>query len=146
MFRSDLCDYSDAYFVVVNTVEGENNPKKGNKKLSFENNDPFSSCISKINNTFIDNAEDLGVAMPKYNLLEHSDNYSIPSGSLWNYYRDEINDDANENNAVSKNINNTKRMASKSLEYKTKLLGRTPNNNDILNAEGVVPLKHLSNF
>ena len=84
--------------------------------------------------------------MPKYNLLEHSDNYSIPSGSLWNYYRDEINDDANENNAASKNINNTKRMASKSLEYKTKLLGRTPNNNDILNAEGVVPLKHLSNF
>ena len=56
MFRSDLCYYSDAYFVVVNTVEGENNPKKGKKKLSFESNDPFSLCISKINNTFIDNA------------------------------------------------------------------------------------------
>ena len=37
--------------------------------------------------------------MPMYNLLEYSDNYSMTSGSLWNYYKDEMNDDANENNA-----------------------------------------------
>ena len=38
--------------------------------------------------------------MPMYNLLEYSDNYSITSRRLWNYYRDEINNDANENNAA----------------------------------------------
>ena len=38
--------------------------------------------------------------MPMYNLLEYSDNYSITSGTLGRYYRDEVNDDANENNAA----------------------------------------------
>ena len=70
--------------------------------------------------------------MPMYNLLEYSDNYSMASGSLWNYYRDEINDDANEN--VNNRINN-KTKASKYFEYKTKLIGSTPNNdNNILDA------------
>ena len=46
-------------------------------------------------------AEDLDIVIPMYNLLEYSDNYSMTSGSLWNYYRDEINDDANENNAAN---------------------------------------------
>ena len=48
-------------------------------------------CISKINNTFIDNAEGLDITMPTYNLLEHRDNYFMTSGSLWNYYRVEVN-------------------------------------------------------
>ena len=55
--------------------------------------------------------------MPIYNLLEYSDNYSMTSGSLWNYYRDEINDDANEN-ASDNRINNNKTIRSKSFEYK----------------------------
>ena len=67
--------------------------------LAFENNVPFRSCISKINNTFIDNAEDLDIAMSMYNLLEYSDYYSLTSGNLWNYCRDEVNEDANEINA-----------------------------------------------
>ena len=46
--------------------------------------------------------------MPIYNLLEYSDNYSMASGSFWNYYRDEINDDANENNATNKRVNNNR--------------------------------------
>ena len=66
--------------------------------LAFENNVAFRSCISKINNTFIDNAEDLDIAMSMYNLLEYSDNYSLTSGNLWNYCRDEVNEDANEIN------------------------------------------------
>ena len=66
--------------------------------LAFENNVAFKSCISKINNTFIDNAEDLDIAMSMYNLLEYSDNYSLTSGNLWNYCRDEVNEDANEIN------------------------------------------------
>ena len=72
--------------------------KKRNKKLTFMNNAPFRSCMSKINNTFIDNAEDLDIVMPMYNWLEYSKlNYSLTSGNLWNYCRDEINNDANEN-------------------------------------------------
>ena len=67
-----------------------------NKKLTFKNNAPFRSCISKINNTFIDNAGDLDIVMLMYNLLEYSDNYSMTSGRLWNYHRDEINDDTNK--------------------------------------------------
>ena len=51
-----------------------------------------------INNTFIDNAEDLYIVISMYILLEYSDNYSKTSGSLWNNYRDEVNDSANENN------------------------------------------------
>ena len=85
--------------------------------------------------------------MPMYNLLEYSDNYSITSGSLWNFYRDEINYSANENNdANNYRINNNKSTTSKSFEYKTKIIRRTPNDNNVLDAEVVVPLKYLSNF
>ena len=63
-------------------VEGNDDDKKRDKKLSFKNKDPFISCISKISNTLINVAEDLDVVMPMYNLLEYSDNYSITSGSL----------------------------------------------------------------
>ena len=52
--------------------------------------------MSKINNTFFDNAEDLDIVMPMYNLLEYTDNNSKTSGCLYNYYRHEVNDSANE--------------------------------------------------
>ena len=82
--------------------------------------------------------------MPMYNLLEYSDNYSMTSRSLWNYYRDEINDDAYEivNNRIKKN----KTLSSKSFEYKTKLIRSTPDHDNILDVEVVFPLKYLSNF
>ena len=69
MLRSDLCEYSDAYIAIKGTitVEGNNDAKKINKKLTFQNNAPFRSSISKINNTFIDYAEDLQIVMPMYN-------------------------------------------------------------------------------
>ena len=75
------------------TVERNNDVKTRNKKLIFKNNALFQSCISNINNTFADNVEDLNIVMPMYNLLEHSDNYSVTSGSLWNNHRNEVNDD-----------------------------------------------------
>ena len=56
----------------------------------------FRSCISKIKNTLVDNAQNLNI-MPMYNLLEFSENCSMTSGSFWKYYRDEKNDDANKN-------------------------------------------------
>ena len=70
----------------------------GEKKLVFKNNAPFTNCISKINGVKIDNAEDLGVVMPMYNLLEYSKNYKKTTGSLWNYYRDEPNSNIGDNN------------------------------------------------
>ena len=70
MLRSDLCDYSDAYIVVKGTISVTRpNNNAFDKKLAFENNTPFVSCISKINNALIDNAEDLDIVMPMYNLL-----------------------------------------------------------------------------
>ena len=63
------------------------------------------------------------------------------SGRLWNYYRDEFNDDTNENNDDSCRINNEKTITSESFEYKAKLIGSTTNDNNTLNAEVFVPLK-----
>ena len=63
--------------------------------------------------------------MSKYNLLEYSDNYSMTSRSLWNYYRDEENAGENKNDSANNRINNNKTITSKSFEYNTKLIGRT---------------------
>ena len=84
MLRSDLCDYIDVYIVVkgIISVTGTNPNNRRNKKLTFKNNALFTSCISKINNTFIDNAEDLDIVMTMYSFLEYSENYSMTSGSL----------------------------------------------------------------
>ena len=89
--------------------------------------------------------EGLDIITPIYNLLEYSDNYLTP-GSLWNHYRDEVNDDANENNdAVNYRIN-IKKEKSKSFEYKTKITGNIQAVNNRLDGEVLVPLKYLSNF
>ena len=68
------------------------------KKLAFKNNASFTSCVSKTNNTLIDNAEDLGIVIPMYNLREYSKNYRKKTRSLWNYYRDEPNSGLGGNN------------------------------------------------
>ena len=100
-----------------------------------------------MNNTFIDKAEDLDIVMLMYNLLEYSGNYSMTSGNLWNYYRHEVNDSANENNDTNNyRTNNNKTTTSKYFEYKTSLIGSTPINNNGLKAEVVFPFKYLSNF
>ena len=92
MLQSDLCDYSNAYIVVKRTVTVINsNDANYNKKLTFKNNAPFISCISKINNTLIDNAEDVDIVIPMYDLIEYSKNYSKTSGTLLNFYRNEPN-------------------------------------------------------
>ena len=98
VLRSNVCDYSPAYIIVKGriTAGGTNHANKRNKKLTFKNNAPFRSYISKLNNTFIDNAQNLNIMMSMCNLLKYSNNYSMTSGSLWNYYVDEVDDDANE--------------------------------------------------
>ena len=70
----------------------------------------------------------------------------MTSEGLWNYYRDEINDSAIENNDDVNKINNNKRITSKYFEYKTKIIERTRDNNNKLNAKFVVPLKYLCSY
>ena len=90
MLRSDLCDFGDAHIVVKETITGTDpNNAIYDKKSVFKNKAPFTSCISKVNNTLIDNAEDLDITFRHYNLLEYSIIYRKTTGSLWNYYRDE---------------------------------------------------------
>ena len=84
MLRSDLCDFIGAYIVVKGTIT-DTNPDNNvyDKKLAFKNNAPFVSCILKINNTFSDNAEDLDIVKPMYNLIEYSKNSSKTTGGFW---------------------------------------------------------------
>ena len=123
------------------------------KELHIKTNVPFINCIPKINCVQIDNADDLDVVMPMYNLLEYSKNYRKKTSNLWNYYRDELS------NPLSSN--------SESFKYKTSITGNTYNvnativdddKNQIPNPDYdadkvgknetivVIPLKHLSNF
>ena len=96
--RSDLCGYRDIYIAVKRpiTIEGTDKANKRNKNLTSKNIVPFKSCMLKINNLIVDDSEDLDIAMSMYNLLWYSDNYCITSGSLWNYYRDDVNGTAND--------------------------------------------------
>ena len=152
MFKTSLlrsCDYSDAYIVVKGRINatGTNNASRRNKEIIFKKNASFRTCISKINNTFIDNAEDLDIVKPMYNFLEYSHNYSITTGGLLNFFRDDVNDSANENNDVNNfRIKNNKTTTSKSFEYKTKLIGSTPNNDYRFDAEVVGSIKVFKQF
>ena len=147
MLRSNLCDYSDAYILVKGTVTvhgvvngAENEIRRRNRPLIFKNNAPFVSCMTKINNEFIEDADDLDIVMPMYNLLEYSKNYRKTVGSLYNYYRDELSDDNNPNNFRNTNVVN-----SNAFEYKNKLTGNT-NNQGTKDIELAIPLKYLGNF
>ena len=79
MLRSDLCDFSDEHIVVKGTITLTKTDGRfidiRNRFVTFKNNAPFTNCISTINNVLIDNAEDLDVVMPMYNLLEYCKSY-----------------------------------------------------------------------
>ena len=140
MLKSSLCDYSDAYILVKGkiTIAGAGNDAAArqaderNKGVIFKNCAPFINCISEINNTQIGNAKDIDIVMPMYNLIEYSDNYVKTTGSLWQYFRDEPVDDDIED--------------SKSFKSKSKITGKTPNDDNEKDVEIMVPLKYLSNF
>ena len=97
MLTSDLCDFSDAYIVVKGdiTVTNPNNAKR-NKAVAFKNNAPFINCISKINGIKVDNAEDLDVVMPMYNLLESFKYKTSITGNTYNIGAGEERNDANK--------------------------------------------------
>ena len=140
MLKSSLCDYSDAYipFKGTITITGRGADATArqadgrDKGVSFKNCAPFINCISEINNTQIHNAKDIDIVMPMYNLIEYSDNYAKTSGSLWQYFRDEPDDNNIED--------------SESFKSKIKITGKTPNNINVKDVEIIVPLKYLSNF
>ena len=128
MLRSDLYDYSDAYIVVkgditLTKINGRGIIDIRNRFLAFKNNAPFTNCISKINNVLIDNAEDLDIVTPMYNLLEYSKNYRKTTRSLWNYYRDE------PNNLLLNNYNADLIPNSESFKYKSSITGKTSDAN-----------------
>ena len=92
MLRSSLCDYRDAYILVKGNISVNNTETAAiwnnrNKKVIFENFAPFSSCIRKINNTQVDNAENIDRVMPMYNITEYTDNYLKTSCSYGNIVR-----------------------------------------------------------
>ena len=96
MLKSSLRDYSDAYILVKGTINANNTAAAGaavnnnDRKVIFKNCAPFTNCISEINNTQIDKANDIDIVMPMYNLIEYSDNYAKTTGSLWQYCKDAI--------------------------------------------------------
>ena len=161
MLRSNLCDYSDAYVLVKGTItatapganNGANNIRdKRNRPLILKNNALFVSCITRINGKLIENADDLDIVMYMYNLLEYSKNYRKTIGSLYNYYRDELSDDADDNN-----FGNIKVVNSNAFNYKNNITGNTynvdagaqgydVNKNGTQKVELTIPLKYLGNI
>ena len=161
MLRSNLCDYSDAYILVKGTITvtapGVNNNAnnirdKRNRSLILKNNAPFVSCITRINGELIEDAADLDIVIPVYNLLEYSKNYRKTIASFYNYYRDELSDDADDNN-----FDNIKVVNSNKFKYKNKITGNTynvdanvdgydVNKNGKKEIELAIPLKYLGNF
>ena len=86
------------------------------KGVAFKNCAPFTNCISEINNAQVDNAKDIDIIMPMYNLIKYSDNYAKARGSLWQYFTDEPDDNFDD---------------SESIKSKIKITGKTPNNGNV---------------
>ena len=127
--ESSLCDYSDAYILVTGNIAvtrtiaaGGDDPLQRKQafvaatQVAFKNCAVFKDCITEIDGTFVDYADFINTAaMPIYNLIEYSENYSDSSGSLWGFKRDDI-----VNNADVTNNDNAP-----SFEYKGSLITDT---------------------
>ena len=143
MLRSSLYDYSNAYILICiqGTITVENKTAQGqqnnsaNKKVIFKNCAPFTSCIGRINNIEVDDAQYVDVRMPMYNLIKYSDNYSKTSGILWQYCRDEptLADDGAITDFTGGNVIS-------SFNLKEKVTGQTEKDGT-KNVEIMVPLK-----
>ena len=160
MLRSSLCNYSDAYILVKGTITvtapGANNNAnnirdKRNRPVILNNNAPFLSSITRINGELIEDADDLDIVMPMYNLLKYSKNYRKTIGSLYNHYRDEVTNDNNDN------FTNINVVNSEAFKYKNKIIANTYNVNASADGYGVnkngtkeielaIQLKYLGNF
>ena len=137
--KSSLCDYSDAYILVKGTITitgagadaTARQVDERDKGVTFKNCAPFTNCISEINTIQLDHAKDIDIVMPMYNLMEYSDNYAKTTGSLWQYFRDEPDDNIED---------------SESFKSKIKITGKTPDADNEKDVEIMVLLKYLSYF
>ena len=147
--ESSLCDYSDAYILVIGKIAvtrtiaaarddivKNNQPLIAATQVAFKNCAPFKDCRTEINDTFVDYPDFINIAMSLYNLIEYSDSYSDSSGSLWGFKRDEV-----ANNANVTNDDNAPQF-----KYKANLIGNTEANGTKKGVKIAVPLKCLSNF
>ena len=124
--ESSLCDFSDAYILVTrnivvkkrNATNTDDDNINAATQVVFKNCAPFKDYRTEINGTLVDYADFINITMPMYNVIEYSDNYSDTSGSLWNFERDEI-----INNADVTNDDNAP-----SFKYKANLIGNTEDN------------------
>ena len=140
VLKSHLCDYNDAQILVTVYLTVRAAP---GTQITFKNCVPFTKCITKIDKTTIDDAENFDLVMPMYNLIEYNSSYSETTGSLWFYFKDEATD-------FNTDIANTDNF--KSFKCKTKFLENTVPQpaphavNWILKNRAIaIPLKHLSN-
>ena len=112
MLRSNLYDHADAYIFVKGTITitgvGDNDNARQaderDKGVIFKNCAPFVKCINRINNTEIDNAKDIDIVMPMYNLIEYSKYYSKTSGSLFQYFKDDPNDNLTDSKSFKHKV------------------------------------------
>ena len=123
MLKSSLCGYSDAYILFKGTITitgagadaAARQADERDKGVALKNCAPFTNCISEINNTQIGNTKDIDVVMPMYNLIKYIDNDAKTTGSLWQYCRDEPDDNIED-----------------SVSFKSKIIitGKTPNDDN----------------
>ena len=138
VLKPNLCDYAEAYILVDGTIKAANNVNN-NTRLALKHCAPFTKCNLEINDEHVDTTENLDIVMPMYNLIEYSDNYQDSSATLYQYKRDEPQNDLANNLATD---------TSSSFKYKVNLLGN-PNivrNVARKNVKIVIPLKYLSNL
>ena len=116
--------------------------------MTLKNNAPFVSCITRINGGLIEDAEDLDIVMPMYNLLEYSKNYRKTLGSFYNYYRDELggNDNNNDNTVNSNTFRYKNKITCNTYNVAAGAGGYIANKNGTQKIELAIPLKYLSNF
>ena len=147
VIKPNLCDYSDAYFLVTG-VGGDQNTD-----IAFKDCSLFTRCVTHLNDEHVEAAENLDIVMNMCNLIEYTENYADSSGSLWQYKRDEQN--MNNGNIADVTTND-----SSSFKYKSNLLkGLTSKevaaNTDpniaaahrlFINAKIAVPVKYISPF
>ena len=139
ILKSNLCDYTDAYILGKGTITitdaGDNDAAKRlderNKSVIFKNCALFTKCISRINVIEVGNTQDIDIVIPMYNMIEYSNNYSKTCGSLWQYYKDDPNNNITQ---------------SESFTFKIKITGKTSAAGNTKDIEIIVLLKNLSNF
>ena len=140
VIKSNLCDYSDAYILVTGdiTATGDN----ADTRVAFKSCAPFTKCITHINDEHVDNADNLDIVMPMYNLTEYSDNYLDTSGSLWQF---KSHGPLVNNDGAPVIVNTTN---SSSFKYKSSFFKPlTADDNGVFkDVKTAVPLKYLTNF